>query len=257
MPFGKGKNLITSLTDWETWAGPKSKDHWVPDRSAMEAARSWLHDGGKTFPPEVGHILEAHPDFGPALAWHGEPEAKLPFDSFAGEPSNIDVLVVAQDTFGSYVLAVEAKADEPFSATVADTLADAIERKLKNPRSGGLVRVEQLGAALLGPRQSGEPKIVDLRYQLLTAAAGALCEAERQRTDRAVLLIHEFVTRKTNDRKHRQNDIDLCQFLRRLSHGSVRTLGTQLAGPFLVASSPLLHKPIRLYVGKVTRNLRQ
>jgi hypothetical protein len=46
---------------------------------------------------------------------------KLPFDGFAGEPRNTDALVVAQDGFGSYVIAVEAKADEPFSATVAES----------------------------------------------------------------------------------------------------------------------------------------
>lgn len=257
MPFYKGKKEITSLSEWEIWAGPKSRYQWVRDRSAMEAARSWLHDGGKTFPLEVGRILEAHPDFGPPLTWRGEPEAKLRFDDFAGEPCNTDVLVVAQDAFGSYILAIEAKADEPFSATVSETLADALERKFENSRSNGVMRVEQLGAALLGARQSGEPKIGDLRYQLLTAAAGALCEAERQGAKRAVLLIHEFVTRKTDDEKHRANAADLHRFLHRLSHGSVHTLGTQLAGPFSVPGSPLLHKPICFYVGKVTENLRQ
>ena len=114
MPFYKDNKEIASLADWEAWAGPKSKDHWVPDRSAMECARSWLHDGGRSLPPEVARILEVHPDFGPITAWRGEPEAKLPFDAFAGEPRNADVLVVAQDGFGSYVIAVEAKADEPF-----------------------------------------------------------------------------------------------------------------------------------------------
>jgi hypothetical protein len=50
MAFYKDKKEIASLADWEAWAGPKSKDQWVPDRSAMEAARSWLHDGGKSLP---------------------------------------------------------------------------------------------------------------------------------------------------------------------------------------------------------------
>ena len=86
MPIYKGKSEITSLADWEALGGPKSRDQWVPDRSAMEAARSWLHDGGKTFPYEVARILATHPDFGPTTSWRGEPEVKLPFDAFAGEP---------------------------------------------------------------------------------------------------------------------------------------------------------------------------
>jgi hypothetical protein len=154
-------------------------------------------------------------------------------------------------------MAVEAKADEPFSATVAETLVDAVERKVENPKSNGVTRVEQLVVALLGPRKSGEAKIGELRYQLLTAAAGVLCEAERRGTDRAVLLVQEFITRKTDDDKHRMNAADLNRFLGRLSHGEVGALGAQLVGPFLVPGSPLLSKQVRLYVGKVTENLRQ
>lgn len=257
MPIYKDKNEITSLADWETWGGPKSGTQWVPDRSAMEAARSWLHDGGRTFPSEVTRILATHPDFGSTTSWRGEPEAKLPFDAFAGEPRNTDILVIAHDSFGAYAMAVEAKADEPFGATVVETLADAVERKVENPKSNGVARVQQLVVALLGPRKRGEAKIGDLRYQLLTATAGVLCEAERQGTDRAVLLVQEFITRKTDDEKHRMNAADLNRFLSRLSHDSAHTLGTQLVGPFFVPGSPLLSKRIRLYVGKVTENLRR
>ena len=256
MAIFKGEKEITSLADWKVLGGPKSTNQWVPGRSAVEAARSWLHDGGRTFPPAVARILASHPDFGRTVSWRGEPEAKLPFDAFAGEPRNTDVLVVAQDSFGTYVLAVEAKADESFGATVAETLSDAVERKVENPKSNGVARVQQLVTALLGPRRSGEAKIGDLRYQLLTAVAGALCEAERQGIDRAVLLVQEFITSKTDDKKHRMNADDLNLFLERLSHGSAGALGTHLVGPFLVPGTPLLTKEIRLYVGKVTENLR-
>ena len=100
--------------------------------------------------------------------------------------------------------------------------------------------MEQLLAALFGPRKNGEAKVGELRYQLLTAAAGALCEAERQGADRAVLLVHEFITRRTDDEKHRVNAADLNRFLHRLSHGSVSALGSELAGPFVVAGRPFL-----------------
>jgi putative transposase len=47
-----------------------------------------------------------------------------------------------------------------------------VERRLGNPRSNGVARIEQLSAALLGPRAGREPQLGDLRYQLLTATAG-------------------------------------------------------------------------------------
>jgi hypothetical protein len=223
----------------------------------MEVARAWVAGEGNLMPEEVSRLLRTHPDFGEVLSWSGEPEAKLPFDAFPGEPRNTDIAVIAEDRHGKYVLAIEAKADEPFAETVADTLAQALERKLLNVRSNGIARVEQLTTAILGPRQSGEPQIGQLRYQLLTATAGALCEAQRRGFERAVLLVHEFVTVKTSDEKHRMNTQDLQRFLTRLAHGKfVPSLSSSLAGPFLVPGSPLLKTAVRLYVGKVTRNLR-
>jgi hypothetical protein len=155
-------------------------------------------------------------------------------------------------------IGVEAKADEPFGAPIGDALAQALESKLANPRSNGLLRLEQLGRAIVGERRTGTPSIGNLRHQLLTASAGVLCEAERQGCDRAILLVHEFITTKTNDEKHRRNAADLEAFLQRLSRdgGKPETLNG-LRGPFTVPGSPLLTSQVRLYVGKVSRNLRK
>jgi hypothetical protein len=65
-------------------------------------------------PPEVWAALATHPNFGPVLSWEAEPEARLRFDSFAGEPRNSDLVVHAEDASGPYVLAIEAKADETY-----------------------------------------------------------------------------------------------------------------------------------------------
>lgn len=256
MPFSKDGSQINSLDDWGTLAGPKSEDQWVPDRSAMELARAWLRGGGKALPAEVASVIEGHPDFGPIFDWHGEPEAKLPFDRFAGEPRNTDILVIARDQHGPLVLAVEGKADEPFGASVADTLSDAVERRIANPRSKGVDRVVQLGIALFGEPRRGDPRIGELRYQLLTATAGAVCEAERRGIDRAILLIHEFVTQKTRDEKHKLNAADLDRFLQRLSRGSVRSAGPGMLGPFDLPGTPLVSKAVRFYVGKVVEDIR-
>lgn len=58
-------------------------------------------------------MLSGHPRFDDVLSWDAESEATMRFDDFPGEPRNSDLLVIAEDAFGPYVLAVEAKADEP------------------------------------------------------------------------------------------------------------------------------------------------
>ncbi|GAB1723009.1 MAG: hypothetical protein NTNFB01_19050 [Nitrospira sp.] len=76
--------------------------------------------------------------------------------------------------------------------------------------------------------------------------------------DRAVLLIHEFVTDKTLDEKHEQNARDLTHFVARLSHGAVKSVQAEyLYGPFTVPGAPLFSKKVDLFVGKATRNLRR
>ncbi len=193
MPISKANHVLSSLSDWEKHAPPKSPDHWVDGRSAKEVARAWLAGNGLSMPPEVLHALSSHPGFGQPLSWEAEPEAKLRFDAFAGEPRNSDLVVYATDATGPYVLAVEAKADEPYGDTLAATFAAALERRIENPRSNGIARIGQL-AELLRPRAKGAPRAEGLRYQLLTACAGAVAEASRKQCPRAVMLVHEFIT---------------------------------------------------------------
>ena len=257
MTISKNGRPILSLEDWKELAPPKADYQWTDDRSAKEAARAWLGAGVGNLPEEVALALKSHVDFGDVLTWRAEPEARLRFDAFPGEPRNTDLAVEVRDTHGDYFLAIEAKADEPFAETVAETLAAALERKLVNPRSNGIARVEQLAASILGPRGKKEPRTGDIRYQLLTACAGALCEAERKGIARAVLLVQEFVTSKTNDEKHRRNAEDLDRFLQRMSHDpQVHLTAGRLIGPLLVPGAPLLRSSVKLYVGKVTRSIR-
>lgn len=210
-----------------------------------------------SLPPEVAAALETHPDFGPVVSWRAEPEAKLRFDGFSGEPRNSDLVVYCEDHHGSYLIAVEAKADEAFGETVSDALAAAVERYVSNPRSNGVTRILQLASALFGPHRKGEPKIGKLRYQLMTAVAGAVCEAERQGLQRMVLLIHEFVTDKTQDERHVKNTGDLAAFVRRLTHQESLVVETgKLLGPFQVPGEPLVSRSVSLYIGKVSRCTR-
>jgi hypothetical protein len=258
MPISKNNVEIKTLEAWEKRAGPKAANQWVDGRSAKEVARAWLDAGPNKLPGEVAQVFASSKDFGPILSWRAEPEVKLPFDKFPGEPRNSDLVVWACDQRGPYVFAVEAKADEVFAETLDEILVAALERKLANPRSNGFTRVEQLARALFPPRTVGLPAIGPLRYQLLTACAGVLCEAERKGYDRAVMLVHEFVTNKTSDDKHARNAADLDNFVCRIScRRDITVQSNRLRGPFYAPGQPLLTAKIALYIGKAQRNLRK
>lgn len=258
MLISKDGSPILTLEDWLRLAKPKSKAHWKDHRSAKEAARSWLAASASgAVPPEIAGALQRSTSFGVVEEWAAEPEVQLPFDDFPGEPRNSDLLVRARDANGNFLIAVEAKADESFGETVAEALAAAVDRKLSNPRSNGVARIEGLASALFGPRREGEPPIGKLRYQLLTATAGALRAAIQRQADRVILLVQEFKTIKTTDIKHGRNDRDLRLFLRRLAHAEIS--GSEeghLWGPLRVPGEPLFRPAPDLYVGKVTSNLR-
>jgi hypothetical protein len=258
VPIVKGTHLISSLHDWEIHAGPKSAGQWVDGRSAKETARAWLDGEGKTLPVEVETALNANKNFGPVRSWMAEPEAKLRFDKFAGEPRNSDLAVHVVDRSGSYILAIEAKADEPFGETVKRTI-DAAKDKLKeNSRSNGLNRVRQLKSAILGSNIEGEDADANIRYQLLTACAGALCEAEKHGYSRALMLVQEFVTDKADNMKHRKNADDLDSFVHAISHGEIQKIEPgMIYGPITVPGSPILKAKVDLFIGKVSRNIRR
>lgn len=247
---------ITTLEQWENRAGPKRANQWCEGRSAMETARAWLGADG-CLPAEVLKAFQQHPEFGEIRNWQAEPEVCLHFDDFRGEPRNSDLVVSATDDHGTFLVAVESKADEEFGDTTADTLAAAMDRLVKNPRSKGVRRVHQLATAILGPRQKHEVALKDIRYQLLTATAGAICEAERRKVGRVVLLIQEFVTDKTNDKKHIANSVDLDLFVRRASHGHFcKVTSGGIVGPIQLPGQPLFSDATKFYLGKVSRNIR-
>jgi hypothetical protein len=258
MSISKDGLGITSLKDWEGRAGPLGKYGWKDGRGAKEAAQKWLGVTSPDMPDDIGTTIAAHDDFGPIVSWMGEPEVRLRFDRLKGNVRNTDLLVTAQDAKGPFVIAIEAKADETFSETVANALAASLERKLKYGTSDGVPRIEQLAAALFGPKQKGECSLGHLRYQLLTASAGALAYASEHGFDRVVLFVEEFVTDLTLDSNHRSNAKDLNRFLHRISHGVIQTLEPgRLRGPITVPGRPLFDPEPRLYIGKSTSNLRK
>jgi hypothetical protein len=247
---------LIDLEDWRVRAKPKSPRHWQDFRSAKETAKRWL-GAFPDLPSDLCATLSSHPDFSGVIEWSAEPEVQLRFDKRRGEPRNTDLLVRARDSSGEFVVAVEAKADEPFDQPIAKVLEDAHKRLVANPRSGGVARVEELIASLIPADTSSAESDAKLRYQLFTAAAGVLAFAEQNGISRAVLYVQEFVTPKTHDENHRVNSDDLDDWLDRVSAGTHSSISDrQLVGPIRVSGAPLLTGSADLYVGKAQIRVR-
>lgn len=247
---------MTTLEDWELRAGPKRDDQWAEHRSAMEAGRAWLANG-TDMPQEVTSALTSHPDFGPILAWSAEPEVKLPFDDFPGEPRNTDLLVEVTDSRGSYLLAVEAKADESFGDSLAKTRETVEAILARGERTNRWPRLEQLTLSLFGAEDPMSSRLVDLRYQLLTACAGVLRAGQLRGHTRAVMLVQEFVTPRMLDVNHARNAADFVAFVRAITRNDDGAqFAGDLVGPIRVPGAPLFEAHPALYIGKVSRNLR-
>lgn len=251
--IGKSGKVLSTIELWGDYAPPKRADQWKDGRSAKESARAWIASQ-PLIPSEILNCLESHRDFGHLKEWRAEPEAHVSFDSFRGPP-NLDVLLRGVDSYGLMIIAVEAKADEPFADTVGRTLIKARKRLENNPRSGGIDRIRNLVEGILG---GSVDKHLDVRYQLLTASAAAIAEAKRQGAKRAVLLIHEFRTNLTIDQKLDSNTSELLKFLRIVSSEAISDFSTGvLYGPFNVPMATIDADHIGLYLGKAVRDLRR
>jgi len=212
-------------------------------------------------PAEIAAVLATQPSaFGPIEEWQAMPEVVLELDEFGGAHRHTDLLVNVRDSHGKYLTAVEAKADESFSETVADALAAAVDRGLGPKHSNGVARVQRLAAALFDPREKVArphgPRLGRIRYQLLTATAGVLREAATADCPRAVFLVHEFHTFATNQAKLQANAEDLNVFVARISRGKYFAVEPgRLYGPIRVPGFPDFPALPELYIGKAVREV--
>jgi hypothetical protein len=203
-------------------------------------------------PPELNHLLESREETREMKVECVTPEHPINFDSLHGEPRNADLAFIGETPLGKVAVTIEAKADEPFGDTVAGTLAAALERLVENPRSQGVRRVESLVRSLFAVAGKGLPMIASLRYQLLTAAAGTLAYALQQCASLAILVVHEFVTDKTSDKRQQKNAADFNAFLTRLAGtAALQAYQSGLLGPFVVPGLPLFEKAPRFLVGEI------
>lgn len=146
---------IACVDNWKLLAPPKAEYQWVEGRSAYELAHAWCGGGVPTVPAELAALFESRAETRGLTIDEVVPEHRLSFDTHGGEPRNADLVLVGHTAGSKVAVTIEAKADEPFGATVAQTLSDALERGIQNPRSRRLRRIEDLVRALLSPGSKG------------------------------------------------------------------------------------------------------
>lgn len=257
MRIEKDGHEIRSIHDWHEHAPPKRADQWVEGRSAYELARAWCGSGEPAMPQELRELLDSRPETTGMTVDCVYPEHAIRFDKRAEEPRNADLAFVGHVGDRSVAVTVEAKADEPFGSTVAETICDALERRVEKPRSQGVERVTDLVTALLPPHAQSLPHVGELYYQLLTATAGTLAYAIEHSVSLAALVIHEFVTGETDDSLHARNAAAYGDFIARLCERPVMDEKPGgLTGPFAMHGVPLFQQPPNLVIGKITTNCR-
>ena len=178
-------------------------------------------------------------------------EKKTRFDEYRGSPRNHDLVLLAATADGEpVVVCVEAKAGEELGETVAKQIKAANRAEEANPRSSAPARIDDLVRRCCRLTKD-DPKVAALRYQLLTAWAGTLADAEG--AAHAVFALHEFRTNRRPHDKSAINGADLAMF-------AEVVLEYHLPGaeaiPWCVRAPDVEGIPAALYVAQVVTDLR-
>jgi hypothetical protein len=203
----RGDKPLHSHEQWRGKLGTNSRQ----GTSAPTLAAVWAG------PADLMGALRHQPEFEGLRLMHIAVEAQSAVDNFSG-PRNHDLVVHGElPNRESVIVCVEAKAGESFDVTVKQQTTAAERAHVKADKDGKTSNAPERLKGLL-KRFVGYPpteqRVQDLRYQLLTALAGTLSEAEKQDAQHAVLMVHEFLTdqRPGND-VLLEHDRDLHNFV--------------------------------------------
>jgi hypothetical protein len=254
----RNDNTIATVEDWFLHAPPMGKAlQWRDGRSAKELAKAWCdRTGGPQAPSELAELLAQSQGLGPVELELGYPECRVPFDQVRGEPRNTDLALVGSTLAGRVAISVEAKADESFGRFLSEEILGAASQWSADEKGGKLERLQGLVRAVLPRRRLGEARLGELRYQLLTAIAGAWAFGSRVGCPTAILVVHEFVSGETNPGRMKENAIDLNRVVQRISGGMHSTLQSgQMIGPIPVPVGEMWAGVGEWYIGKCVTDL--
>lgn len=236
------KDTICSLEEWYSKCPPQRKDlHWQVDHSAMETAKLWLCG----IPIKFAEILNGF-DLEYELC---SPELVSRFDTYNGNGRNHDLLILAKDKKEKKVIiSVESKVDESYGQTIGPYLKSIRRKKEEGKNSNADYRIEDLRKAIFP--QVDNKVFESLKYQLLTAVAGTLREAEILGAKKAIFLVQTLKTSKMNDSKNLKNQRDLDSFIKVISNSQhPNILNNDLFGPFKFVGNQFIPDDVDLWIG--------
>ncbi|MDZ4862877.1 MAG: hypothetical protein SGJ01_05455 [Gemmatimonadota bacterium] len=242
----------TFISKWEEWSRPKRSYQWKAGRSAMELARAWFRTPKSCCPDEVRALLDSHADIRGVTLKTGRPEYVTPLPE-RGEGRHHDLWLRGDGLNGRITVCIEAKADESFGERLAKQLQVARKRQ---PNTAAPERARALLHLLFG--RDCNPEAApwrELRYQLITAAAGTALQAGIDGSVAAVLIVHEFHSSLTAPVRLAANQADLDAFVALLSPGTTTVTAGQLIGPIQLPAPPLRPRGLALYIGKAVTEL--
>ncbi len=200
--YWRGNDLV--LDDSGGWLDHIDPKNHQPGTSAPTLALAW------SGPLDLLGALGTVPELANLSVESVTAEAKTTFDTHGGNVRNHDlVLRAATAAGGSVVVCVEAKAGEDLGNQLLKQRMRAQKALADNPRSNALQRLDDLlGRLCRYPPDDARTQA--LQYQLLTAWAGTLADADGY--DHAVLALHEFRTDARPEDKTTHNRESLDRF---------------------------------------------
>jgi hypothetical protein len=237
--FGGGKQTISTVDEWRLHGAPKGGDRqWVDGRSAKELAKARCSGGEIVVPLDMARLLASHPSLHALELRSGYAEHKTRLRGERRGPRVHDLLLAGETPRGRVVIGVEAKADETFDATLGERWATAQATLERGEPTNWPVRLRRLCLALLGvdavsPAGTLEDAVATVPYQLLSALAGTLIEADERNAELAVLAVHVFATDRTRPEIVATNKQVFASFVERVtSVPAAEVEDGRLYGPF-------------------------
>jgi hypothetical protein len=217
-------NTISNISEWKKiYASPRSEHQWRVGRSAQSVAEFVLnHDGTQRLAEKISEALTQ-----PVIFEKAVPEFEVRFDEFGhGRMHDLAITGRVGESQRLFV-GVEAKVDEPFGEIVRESYLRAKTRQISGKSTNAPRRIEGL---LKMHFSNDDPKMFDVRYQLLYATAGTVAAG----ADISVLYVVVFRTKLYDPVKGAENYRDYLDFMTKvgaepmkLSDGSVQ--GHQLS----------------------------
>jgi len=229
---------ISSVEDWRQSCPPADPNRqWVDKYSAKEMAKFWTDNKNQN-----EFLLFLRSIKNSLIIEYAIPELANKFDDYKSPRKN-DLCVFASQDNKEIFISIEGKSDEHFGGKyITEEWIESIHKKNHKDKSKKLDRI--IG---LYERYNCDSKVLKLRYQLVYWLAGAIDEAIRNKIHTVFLIVQEFHSDRTNEKKILKNQNDLDSLISFLSNSVISHVNkNDIVGPIKNHYT----KQIDLYIGK-------